>query len=46
MMHSIGGQYKYRGHAIIFPQEVKDVSVTLSRHIKELDLVIVVGKVQ
>jgi hypothetical protein len=29
VMHSIGGQYKYRGHTISFPQEVKYVSMTL-----------------
>ena len=29
VMHSIGGQYKYRGHTISFPQEIKDVAKTL-----------------
>ena len=29
VMHSIGGQYKYRGHTISFLQEIKDVVKTL-----------------
>lgn len=29
VMHPIGGQYKYRGHTISFPQEIKDVTRTL-----------------
>ena len=29
VMHSIGGQYKYQGHTIIFLQEIKDVAKTL-----------------
>ena len=44
VMHSIGGQYKYRGHTISFPQEVKDVAKKLPRYIRELDLMIVVQK--
>jgi len=43
-MHSIGGQYKYRGHTISFPQEIKDVAKTLPRHINNLDLMVVVRK--
>jgi len=26
VMHSIGGQFKYRGHTISFPQEIKSVA--------------------
>ena len=44
VMHSIGGQYKYRGHTISFPQEIKDVAKTLPRHINNLDLMVVVRK--
>ncbi len=44
VMHSMGGQYKYRGHTICFPQEVKDVAKTLPRYINNLDLMIVVRK--
>lgn len=44
VMHSIGGQYKYRGHTISFPQYVKDVANKLPRHIKDLDLMMVVRK--
>lgn len=44
VMHSISGQYKYRGHTISFPQEVKDVAKKLPRYIKDLDLMIVVEK--
>ena len=43
-MHSMGGQYKYRGHTISFPQQVKDVAKTLPRYINNLDLMIVVRK--
>ena len=42
VMHAIGGQYKYRGHTISFPQEIKDVVKTLPRHINNLDLMVVV----
>ena len=44
VMHSIGGQYKYREHTISFLQEVKYVSKTLPRHIKNLTLMVVVQK--
>jgi hypothetical protein len=44
VMHSIGGQYKYRGHTISFPREVKNVAITLPRHIKDLYLMVVVRK--
>ena len=44
VMHSIGGQYKYRGHTISFPQEIKYVAKTLPRHINNLDLMVVVRK--
>ena len=44
VMHSIGGQYKYRGHTISFPQEIKDVAKTFPRHINNLDLMVVVRK--
>ena len=43
-MHSIGGQYKYRGHTISFPQEIKYVAKTLPQHINNLDLMVVVQK--
>ena len=33
-MHSICEQYKYRGHTISFPWEVKYVSMTSPKHIK------------
>ena len=45
VMHSIGGQYKYRGHTISFPQEVSNLAMKLPRHIKDLDLIIVVLKI-
>ena len=44
VMNSIGGQYKYRGHTISFPQEIKDVAKTLPQHINNLDLMVVVRK--
>ena len=44
VMHAIGGQYKYRGHTISFPQEIIDVIKTLPRHINNLDLMVVVRK--
>ena len=44
VMHSIGGQYKYRGHNTSFTQEVSNLAMKLPRHIKDLDLIIVVWK--
>ena len=42
VIHSIGGQYKYREHTISFLQEVKYVSKTLPQHIKNLELMVIV----
>ena len=44
VMHSIGGQYKYQGHTISFPDVIKDVAKTLPRHINNLDLMVIVRK--
>lgn len=39
------GQYKYRGHPISFPQEIKTIANALPQHIKELDIIIVIQKI-
>ena len=44
VMHSIGGQYKYQGHTISFPQEVIDVVNTFPQYINNLYLMIIVRK--
>ena len=44
VMHSIGGQYKYRGHTISFAQDFKYVAKKLPRNIKDLDLMMLVWK--
>ena len=39
--HARGGQYKYSGHTICFPQDVAMVAKTLPRHVEDLDIIIV-----
>eukprot|EP01018_Ginkgo_biloba_P038592 Gb_30228 [translate_table: standard] len=39
--HAPGGQYKYRGHTISFPQDIYGIEKSLPRHIEKLDILIV-----
>ena len=39
--HARGGQYKYNGHTISFPQDIISIVTTLPRRIEELDILIV-----
>ena len=39
--HACGGQYKYSGHTISFPQDIVSIPKTLPRRIEELDILIV-----
>eukprot|EP01018_Ginkgo_biloba_P010190 Gb_29816 [translate_table: standard] len=41
VLHAPGGQYKYSGHTISFPQDIHSVTSSLSRHVKSLDVLIV-----
>jgi hypothetical protein len=43
-MHLICEKYKYRGHSICFPQEVKELAKNLPQYIKDLDLMIAMRK--
>lgn len=39
--HARGGQYKYSGHTINFPQDISKIAITLPRHVKQLEILIV-----
>ena len=39
--HARGGQYKYSGHTISFPQDIVSIAKTLPRRIEDLDILIV-----
>lgn len=39
--HARGGQYKYSGHTINFPQDISDIAITLPWHINQLEILIV-----
>ena len=39
--HAHGGQYKYSGHTISFPQDIISIVKTLPRQIQDLDILIV-----
>ena len=39
--HARGGQYKYSGHTIIFPQDINSIAKNLPRRIEYLDILIV-----
>ena len=42
--HAPGGQYKYSGHTISFPQDIQSVTSLLSRRVENLDVLIVCKK--
>ncbi|XP_057843079.1 uncharacterized protein LOC131052428 [Cryptomeria japonica] len=44
--HATGGQYKYKGHTISFPQEVREIAKILPHQIKDLPIIIVRKKDQ
>lgn len=39
--HAIGGQYRYKGHTISFPQNIERISNILPHPIKDLPIIIV-----
>lgn len=39
--HTIGGQYKYSGHTIIFPQDIQNIASVLPRKLGDIDVLIV-----
>ena len=39
--HACGGQYKYNGHTISFPQDIISIVKTLPHRIEDLDILIV-----
>ena len=39
--HARGGQYKYSGHTISFPQDIVSIAKTLPHRIEDLDILIV-----
>ena len=39
--HAHGGQYKYSGHTICFPQDISNISKYLPHLISELDILVV-----
>ena len=39
--HAHGGQYKYYGHVIFFPQDISNIAKYLPRLISELDILVV-----
>ena len=39
--HAHGGQYKYTGHTIFFPQDVTEISCMLPRRVEDLYILIV-----
>ena len=44
--HATGGQFKYKGHTISFPQEVREIAKILPHRIKDLPIIIVRKKDQ
>lgn len=44
--HVLGGQYKYKGHTICFPQNIEHVYQSLPRPIKDFPIIIVQKKDQ
>ena len=46
MTHAVGGQYKYKGHTISFPQNIEHVYQSLPHPIKDLPIIIVRKKDQ
>ena len=44
--HATGGQLKYRGHTIIFPQNIESVTKKLPHLVKDLPLIVVRRKDQ
>ena len=41
MTHAHGGQYKYFGHTICFPQDISNISTYLLHLVSELDILVV-----
>ena len=39
--HARGGQYKYSGHTICFPQDISNISKYMPHLISELDILVV-----
>ena len=39
--HARGGQYKYSGHTISFPQDISTIAKHLPRRVEDLDILIV-----
>ena len=39
--HAHGGQYKYSGHIIYFPQDISNIATYLPHLISELDILVV-----
>ena len=39
--HAHGGQYKYSGHTICFPQDISNIATYLSHVVSELDILVV-----
>jgi hypothetical protein len=39
--HVRGGQYKYSGHTIIFPQKISTIVNYLPHHLEDLDILVV-----
>ena len=39
--HARGGQYKYSGHTICFPQDITKIAKMLPQHVENLDILIV-----
>lgn len=41
VIHTCGGQYKYNGHTISFPHDIKSIAKILPHRITDLDVLIV-----
>ena len=39
--HARGGQYKYSGHTICFPQDISNIATYLPHLVSELDILVV-----
>ena len=39
--HTCGGQYKYTGHTIGFPQDIAAIANYFPRHVQDLDILVV-----
>ena len=44
--HATGGQFKYRGHIISFPQNIESVAKKLPHLVKDLPMIVVCRKDQ